>query len=179
MSIRVLAQLKPLARSRYLTTGIVLRAQAPPSVHLTSEKMRALVDMYHQSETFVTKENLDAKIDEAFTEQQKNKLANERIGLSYGDLDGRVKARQHAPSVKAWDSGASDFDYRPAVGVDMGLWSADRVPLRESQVIEALYGVEILGQNKALPGWDAVNEHEKILEKDAEENRGRYEDSDN
>ncbi|KAJ7047036.1 hypothetical protein C8F04DRAFT_987430 [Mycena alexandri] len=178
MSIRALAPLKPLAQSRYFTTGNVLRAQAPPSIHLTSEKMRALVDMYHQSETFVTKENLDDRIDKAFTHQQ-HTLHNERTGLSYRDLDHRLKARKDAPSVKAWDSGASDFNFQPSTGIDMRLWSSSEVALRDSKVIEALYGVEILGQSKGLPGWDAVNENEKILEKEAEENRGRYEDSDN
>ncbi|KAJ7172255.1 hypothetical protein C8R46DRAFT_1348714 [Mycena filopes] len=176
MSVRALA-FKPLSQTRCFATNVM---HSPSSVQLSSDKMRALIDMYHQSETFVTEENLDDKIDEAFTRPRNEALPNERTSLSFKDFRDRLQARQAAPSVKAWDAGTTEWNGgssgRGLAFNDM-TWSGSEVPLRDSRVIEALYGVEILGQQKALPGWDAINENEKILEKDTDETR--YEDSDN
>ncbi|KAJ7507529.1 hypothetical protein B0H11DRAFT_128529 [Mycena galericulata] len=155
----------------------------PHSVNLSPEKMRALIAMYHQAETFVTRENLETKIDEAFT-QHINDLAIDRTSLSLRDFEDLLSRREEAPTVSEWNAGPATF--RPMAtleggsekgGGKMSMWSHLGVS-RDSKVIEALYGVETLGSGVALPGLDALEDNPELLEKSAREDRERYEDSD-
>lgn len=133
--------------------------------------------MYHQAETFVTKENLDQKIHDAFL-RTPELLANERTSLSLSDFLHVQRAREDAPAVAEWNALASSnpqydgFDTSP-------LWSGKKHGARDLKVIEALYGVETLAGNAALPGWDILNDHREMIESsNAEDEREKYDDSD-
>ncbi|KAJ7499151.1 hypothetical protein FB451DRAFT_1073197 [Mycena latifolia] len=167
-----------LARA-FSSAGNVLHAPARAhSVSLSPEKMRALIAMYHQTETFVTRENLEQKINEAFT--GKHHLLPERVSLALRDFQGLLRAREDAPTVTEWTTQQTTFS--PGVGrngeADTNLdvmWSKNN-RLRDSKVIDALYGVETVGTGRALPGLETLDDNASTLEISEQEDRERYED---
>jgi hypothetical protein len=166
---------KPILGARcFSAAGNVVRN----SVHLSPEKMRALITMYHQAETFVTRENLDAKIDEAFTgPANDHKLLVHRTSMSLQDLESVLRRRRDAPVVTEWNVQAV-FDKAAVMqGADSSLWSAPSATVRERKVMEALYGVESLG-GKALPGLEVLNDNTPVFEASEREEQAKYRDSD-
>ncbi|KAJ7276171.1 hypothetical protein B0H12DRAFT_6285 [Mycena haematopus] len=182
MSIWTLAGRRPILRSArwFSSAGNVVHADTPNPVNLSPERMRALIAMYHQAETFVTRENLDAKIDEVFTgELERPKLPGE-TSLSLEDLKGALRHRQDAPTVSEWSmTSTSPRDWAKTGAMNpKQLWSGRSYNLREKEVINALYGVETQG-GKALPGWETLNEQGSVIEASEKEDREKkYEDSD-
>lgn len=184
MSIWSTARRKAVFPVRAFSSGNVVREPTSShSVNLSPEKMRALIAMYHQAETFVTRENLMEKIDEAFTKQP-NTLTMNRVSLSIRDFDALLSRRKEAPTVTEWNPGDTVFDpiattNASEAGGRMSIWSTVGVA-RDSKVIEALYGVESLGAGRALPGLEALEDAADLLERSAKEDRERdgYEDSD-
>ncbi|KAJ6539124.1 hypothetical protein B0H19DRAFT_1177241 [Mycena capillaripes] len=175
MSAWTLARRKPILRARsFSSSGNVVRAPAH-SVNLSPEKMRALIAMYHQAETFVTKDNLDEKIHDAFV--RRTALVNERTSLSLSDFKQLQRTCEDAPAVAEWNALASfnpQYDAR-----DTGpSWSDRTHGVRDSKVIEALYGVEILAGKATLPGWDTLNDYREMIKTSDEEDREKYDDSD-
>ncbi|KAJ7086661.1 hypothetical protein C8R44DRAFT_687519 [Mycena epipterygia] len=161
----------------FASAANVVRTPTPAHT-LSPDKMRALVAMYHQTETFVTKENLDAKIDEAFTGKLNN--TSDAASLTLRDFETLLRKREELPTVTEWNA-QPEINFRPSTrssGQDMNLWSAEKKPAREFRVIEALYGMEWLGGGKMLPGFDAVNADAELFESSAKEDQEMYEDSD-
>jgi hypothetical protein len=123
---------------------------------ISDERMRALISLYHQSETFITKENLDRRIDEAFTGgTPKPVAAGDSSGLSYQTLWTTVSERRGAPYfVDTMDEQIKE--------VDLGTY----IDTKNTQVAEALYGVEAghgyeLGNNTRdvrFPSLDTLRE---------------------
>lgn len=168
-TLRTVARRSPTARRHVATQaprstqGRRSNLKAPstsiPSAGLAPEKMRALISLYHQTESFITPTNLSDTIDEVFI------YSRERLGilhpskpeLSQNDLWRMLRERRDQPSVAASDArtwrtnAASNGRYT-------GQWSESQT-VREQQVVHALYGVEGVGK----PGLEVVEEeHERI-----------------
>ncbi|KAJ6516125.1 hypothetical protein C8R45DRAFT_959028 [Mycena sanguinolenta] len=178
MSIWTLAGQRSFLRATrcFSSAGNVVHAEAPNSVNLSPQKMRALIAMYHQTETFVTRENLDAKIDEAFTgELQRPKLDGETL-LSLESLQKAMRRRNDAPTVAEWSSTSMGNSVMP--GTNSKLWSGRRESLRDKKVMDALYGTESQA-GKTLPGWDVLDEQGSMIEaSEKEDQEKKYHDSD-
>ncbi|KAK7061526.1 hypothetical protein R3P38DRAFT_2829978 [Favolaschia claudopus] len=174
MSVWTFTRQKLSLQARCFSSSSPARKLHP--VHLSPEKMRALVAMYHQAETFVTRENLDTKINEAFTGQSHSFNLPDDPGISVRDLLSAHRARQDAPPVTEWNADALAFNARDPTDAlpATAAWSSGKYTLRERKVMEALYGVERLEGGPALPGWDALNDHPELFAELDE----KYEDSD-
>ncbi|TBU32086.1 hypothetical protein BD311DRAFT_715442 [Dichomitus squalens] len=124
--------------------------------------MRALVDLYHQSATFITPANLSDKIDEAFIYRTANKsrlnpekplskilydLKVRRAFPKFGEKLGPTFKRTRSPAVLKYED-----------------WSEERSP-REQQVFRTLHGV----YNRAKPGYDALMDEQASAEKGEED----------
>ncbi|KAF8211361.1 hypothetical protein K438DRAFT_38320 [Mycena galopus ATCC 62051] len=184
MSIWTIGRQRLILRARcFSSAGNAVRAQTPNPVNLSPEKMRALIAMYHQAETFVTRENLDDKIAEAFTggNGDENRLfgVGDRSSISLDELQSALRSRQDAPTVTEWSQTQSGPLKDVAKYADANMeWSGRRYNERERRVVDALYGVETQ-KGKALPGWDALNENGPLIETSRmEDEENKYEDSD-
>ncbi|KAK7060319.1 hypothetical protein VNI00_001084 [Paramarasmius palmivorus] len=119
------------------------------SYFLTPEKKRALISLYHQSDTFITPENLSSRIDEAFIKKEKDILSHQ---VTSRDLNMLVEEKRRAPKFREWN--------REKRGTTGGNWSAQTTH-REWKVIEALYGVDASDRHNAMPGLEALEEFEE------------------
>ena len=135
---------------------------------LPSAKMRALVALYHQSETWITPENLLARIDHTFV-ISKSQNTPETTGphwersITYDEIEKAKRVILNAPKMSKWDLTAGDplnVRYESNAG---NSWSNNRAT-RERKVIEALYGV-VTTQEKMLPGLEVVKESEGWIKK--------------
>jgi len=129
------------------------KSPKPSSPSLPPAKMRALISLYHQSESFITPENLSERIDHAFLSKDMHVRAF-TPNASLPDLRRSVKERRNAPRIGAWDDQSNLFSYRSEVG-----WS-DTNSSREKSVIEALYGVYQSGK----PGLEVLEESGERIE---------------
>ncbi|KAJ4472258.1 hypothetical protein J3R30DRAFT_3218793, partial [Lentinula aciculospora] len=117
---------------------------------LSPEKMRALISLYHQSDTFITPENLSERIDQSFTTRARETLA-------FGPQQAGVDTLSHfhtqaklAPKFSEWDREKMQFGN--------AAWSKATYSSREWKVVEALYGVDASGPLEPLPGLEALEE---------------------
>lgn len=135
-----------------------------PQYALPRDKMRALVELYHQSADFITHENLDKRIDEAFTGSGSKLFASER---AYAHLQQDLRVRRAQPEyVRQSSTGGLSGTGGGAltgIGVGMGTGSKDtetewsdrmQVPLRLRRVRAALWGTLPDGR----PGLEIVEE---------------------
>jgi hypothetical protein len=122
---------------------------------LPSAKMRALISLYHQSDSFITPENLSQRIDDAFVPQKLSSRLDRR-NVTLQDLKGVLDAQRKAPKVSDWDQEAA-VSRQYTDTSNMGQWSSLKTS-RELKVIEALYGVDTTHPQKILPGLDVVLE---------------------
>lgn len=114
--------------------------------------MRALVSLYHQSDTFITPENLSQRIDEAFVPQETRSRIAQISGKSLKDLHQELKDVRKSPKFRDWDKDAVVTSTNGNV-----LWSSAKVE-REWKVMEALYGVDITPSREVLPGLEVLEE---------------------
>lgn len=130
--------------------------KSAPQNTLPPAKMRALISLYHQVDTFVTHENLSERIDRAFLEQGLlSKAFTPTTSLS--DLKRVVAERRSAPRISEWDPDS------PMDGPEqMGLGWSDSKSLREQRVIEALYGVD----KGRKPGLEVLQESGERIQQD-------------
>jgi hypothetical protein len=138
------------------------RQQLPP------EKLRALISLYHQSDTFITQENLLDKINEALIPQNKDYSTRQTmpgIEKMYEALAERRKFSKVGPPLEVTGAPA-------AVGISSsspnGTWSSGR-HARERRVIEALYGVDMSNPEKVKPGLELLEGVVEGLDKEAAE----------
>ncbi|KAI9001233.1 hypothetical protein BD414DRAFT_474052 [Trametes punicea] len=126
-----------------------------PQSKLPDEKMRVLVNLYHQSENFITKENLSKRIDDAFFHPAKVSILYPEMSLR--DLNSDLARRRSLPKF-----GVSNEAIPHREGE---MWSDNR-PVMERAVMTTLYGV--VDRNK--PGFDALkDEEERIKRRQAQE----------
>ncbi|KAJ6629219.1 hypothetical protein B0H10DRAFT_1988606 [Mycena sp. CBHHK59/15] len=160
MSIWLTARRAPIFQTRAFSSGRNV-ARTPSSsqpVTLPPEKMRALIAMYHQADTFVTRENLMQKIDEAFAPNNDLSIEGARPTLYWRDLKEILHERDEAPKVSEWLP-------------QMKSWGGHEMTSREARVIEAL-------RKKAMPSLGILEDLGDMVEGSDKEDRERYEDSD-
>ena len=151
---------------------------------LPPAKMRALISLYHQADTFITPKNLSQRIDEAFIPSiredsgQAYLMFTTRPVIKTKELKELLEGQRKAPRATGPDrelKGGGMSDCRST-------WSGQKKK-RERKVIEALYGVEAERGGQMLPGLEVLLEERSRLEKDLavdepeEEDRGWLEES--
>ena len=128
---------------------------------LPTPKLRALISLYHQADSWVTPENLLQKIDEAFVETKSRALSSgrEENMVSVPDMKNYIKLRRGAPKIAQWDSSSSGNDDSAT-----SQWSESGKSKRDLKVLEALYGVTAFDHSSTkisqafLPGLEALQE---------------------
>ncbi|KAG2118973.1 uncharacterized protein F5147DRAFT_667691 [Suillus discolor] len=128
-------------------------------------RMRALVSLYHQCDTFVTPENLSQKIDEAFVPRTNNLTYNSNFEKrSFAELKRLAAEREEEPrhffgkSMKL-----SPIGLRGSLASS----SPNNDQQRTARATEALVGVSRDGK----PLWTAVQENAPKIEKQLQEDR--------
>ncbi|KZV75431.1 hypothetical protein PENSPDRAFT_731735 [Peniophora sp. CONT] len=129
----------------------------PPRFALPAEKLRQLISLYHQSRDFVTRENLERKIDQAFVETPAA-LINASLDhrKSYPDLINDVGRRRLQPAV------------RPMASVTQAQSIRQNIPRGEA-VYEALYGTSNgrnAGLELVLETWGTTSKRLEELQED-------------
>ncbi|KAF9263642.1 hypothetical protein L218DRAFT_959169 [Marasmius fiardii PR-910] len=137
------------------------------SFFLTPEKKRALISLYHQSDTFITPENLSERIDQAFIKRRDFAIPfADTARLTRTQMDALIIDRERAPKFSEWDR-----DRKALPRLEGRHWS-EGTTAREWRVIEALYGVDSSDASNAMPGLEALEEFsssEEALEIEKEE----------
>jgi len=137
-----------------------LPRKAEPLQHspLPPEKMRALVDLYHQTDSFITPENLSDSIDLAFV------LDAKRINSLYGTHEvpyHRLKAdlvsRNRQPKLGDSESGLPQSNAGET-------WSESRT-MRTRMVMNALYGLE----KGDMPGLELLEDEAERIQRQTQE----------
>lgn len=143
--------LKKSCRSLALTC----RRNASSKAKLQSphdKRMEALVSLYHQSNTFITPENLSTVIDQVFT--QPLNIAEEKKKHTFAELFRMKKDIRESPKFfLGRDSGNS---YSDSMGPG---WTESRTR-RVDRVHQALMGT----QNDGRPSWVSLKENSKRVE---------------
>jgi len=111
------------------------------------EKMRALVSLYHQADSFISPDHLSKAIDVAFIDSHISASVIRSDEDSYKMLERRVQARRHLPKIGQANT------IVPISSSSSENWSDKRTE-RERKVINALWGVERPG----IPGLEALEE---------------------
>lgn len=133
----------------------------PSHKALTPAKMRALISLYHQAETFITPENLSERIDEAFLSEKP--YGDLSTATTVRDLDTTLAARRAAPKLsQSSDKAASSFSHFG------DSWSTKRSQ-REEKVIETLYGVDLSRPGAVLPSFEVLQDAKEDLERSLKE----------
>lgn len=139
---------------------------------LPSAKMRALISLYHQTETFVTPENLQDRIDQTFASEDPNDLLQSTSDfISFTDLKDKAMDLREAPKMSQWNPHANT-SRRTQVA---GKWSHIR-RRRELKIIEALYGVDVTHSGNVMPGLEVLEESAETLMKNEREDMEREEE---
>lgn len=116
-----------------------------PDISLPPKKMRALVELFHTSANFISRENLDLAIDQAFINSRSDYLSGiVESEQSLRDLVSTAKKRRQMP--KLGSAKIDTFDKMDAT------WSAMETS-RETKLQEALFGA-----TRGRPGLDALKE---------------------
>ncbi|KAL7282146.1 hypothetical protein PYCCODRAFT_876620 [Trametes coccinea BRFM310] len=123
-----------------------------PQSKLPDEKMRVLVQLYHQSDTFITKENLSQKIDKAFIEHKHLSTTTLNAETPFRALEAQVNRRRSLPKFGQTNE---------AVPYSQGDRWSERRSAREMSVKSTLYGVI----DPKRPGFDVVKEEKERLER--------------
>ena len=162
-SRRRIPQLRDLARrSINKNAAPQLKAKADSHHTLPSAKMRALVALYHQADSWVTAENLDKAIDQAFVPDTAHTALSlpSQEGVGWQDLFAAMQVK-NLPRMAQLEA---DSAFRRLGLMHRGL------PKREELMLEALYGVEV-HDNEVLPGLEVVQEMEEGLARHIEEDK--------
>lgn len=119
--------------------------------------MRALVSLYHQSDDFITADNLLDRIDAAFigSPSERQQSMNQ---IPHHTYDHILKDQRSAPRVCPWN--LETLSTPPMLYNELGSWSGTVVG-RERQIIDALYGVE----SGSLPGYETLVEARELKQK--------------
>ncbi|KAF5322913.1 hypothetical protein D9619_000968 [Psilocybe cf. subviscida] len=164
---------------RCMSSGASSNLSATPSSskvksHLTlpPAKMRALVALYHQTDKWITPENLEQRIDEAFVPSDNvDKIDLARLGggsrstssVTFEALERTARGIETAPKMAQWNAAAPMLT--KSARINQGSWNNNRAK-REHKVIEALYGVVTTPDAQLKPGYDVVAESAKYLKEE-------------
>ncbi|KAG6833788.1 hypothetical protein H0H87_001220 [Tephrocybe sp. NHM501043] len=113
---------------------------------LSEDKLRALVSLYHQSDSFITLENLSERIDEAFVGRADTGIIK---NTSVKDLTTALELQRDQAKISQWEDPAKSEQ-------DTGQrdWSAIKMG-REMRVKQALFGLSNEGN---LPGIEVLKD---------------------
>ncbi|KAI0637843.1 hypothetical protein C8Q77DRAFT_394162 [Trametes polyzona] len=125
-----------------------------PKTKLPDEKMRVLVGLYHQAGTFITKETLSERIDEAFVHRSTNNISQLGAETPFHALETMLQQRRALPKFGERNAALARSDR--AGDASGQLWSDWRTP-RERAVMTTLYGV----LHRARPGLDSLKDKEE------------------
>ncbi|KAI0939524.1 hypothetical protein AcW1_004532 [Taiwanofungus camphoratus] len=143
--------LRRMASSRrYVSFTSSSKIGAPASDRLSREKMRALVSLYHETETFITPQNLSEAIDRAFITEPSKQSAVMSPETSYRVLLDEMRMRKAQPKIGEAPQARLSEDSE---------WSEGRRK-RERTVLQALYGIE--GRGK--PGLEVLEDEAERIE---------------
>ncbi|KAK0468258.1 uncharacterized protein EV420DRAFT_1473965 [Desarmillaria tabescens] len=147
MSHRLARPLRHLTvpRVRYSSSS-VKRKPTKQVPTLPPEKLRALISVYHGTESFVTPENLSDRIDDAFVRSVGDAALN-----SFKKYDNLRKHRlAQRDMAELWE-----WDLQIAVG-------NPAMEEREAKIVEALYGVDTSDPlYNRYPGLDLLQDAER------------------
>lgn len=144
-----------------------------PHTKLPTPKMRALISLYHQADSWVTKTNLLQKIDEAFVQSGSLALSagREENMVSVSDMKNHINGRRTAPKIAQWDTSSSGSDSA------VSQWSESGKSKRDLKVLEALYGVTAFEHSSKnisqafLPGLEVLQDSACSAMRDYKEDR--------
>lgn len=134
---------------------------------LPAAKMRALVSLYHQADSWITPENLLQKIDDAFvptispTQYLTLPSLPAQEGIALRDLTSAANQLKTSPKMAQLEAEPS---YRRTS--EKGLTMSKR----EKKMFEALYGVKVTGLG-VLPGLEVLEEMKGELKKHRERDK--------
>lgn len=140
-----------------------------PKSKLPADKMRVLVELYQQSQDFITKETLSAAIDEAFIGRFSRSAVTagmnmERpIGKLYADVERRMTSPKFGQNMDVMPSKQAG----PAGRVQKEDWSQYMHPM-ERTVMATLYGVV----DKGLPAYDVLQDAYEDVKAELEQEKG-------
>lgn len=117
--------------------------------------MSALVDLYHQSSSFITKANLSDRIDDAFIRRRKERLFMQTVESSMSRLESDLYERRNRPKFGQMLPPTTHKANHQA-GSEVQDWS-ERRSERETAVFSALYGVFSRGK----PAYDALMDEQR------------------
>ncbi|KAF9534398.1 hypothetical protein CPB83DRAFT_734816, partial [Crepidotus variabilis] len=141
---------------------------------LPPAKMRALISLYHQSESWITPENLLERIDAAFappTPVYDVSSTDKDEGVGFEDLSYLARQLRAEPKMSQLESNGTS---RQPLGSNRSWSSGRQLSRRETKVFEALYGVEVeYGAEavKVLPGVEVLEEMKDKLARDRMEDK--------
>jgi hypothetical protein len=144
--------------TRYKSSAPPGPRKMPDPPGLPPERMRALIALYHQADSFITRENLSRRIDEAFLGLETNPPFVGLQTLSPEELKKRVGTRRVEPLIGMRE----DVNTWRTVGKT---WSSHVSP-RALAVQAALYGTYEGGRE--LPGLETLEEEWPIMERQLE-----------
>lgn len=123
-----------------------------PKATLPEEKMRKLVHLYHQTERFITKENLSEAIDNAFVKVASTEFRATNAETPYLSLEAELAFQKAQPKF-GHVVNVGPLQQTQSHGVRPKDWSEHMHP-REREVMATLYGVV----DKGLPDYDALKD---------------------
>ncbi|KAN0097682.1 hypothetical protein V8E55_002128 [Tylopilus felleus] len=127
------------------------------------ERMEALVSLYHQSNTFITPENLSAVIDQAFT--QPMNIAEDQKKYSFGEL---LKMKQDLRKSRKFFLGRDDGSSTNS-SESMGPGWTESRSRRVDRVYQTLMGT----QKDGRPSWLALKENNEKVKRQLETDNRR------
>ncbi|KAF8333329.1 hypothetical protein F5887DRAFT_935972 [Amanita rubescens] len=146
-----------------------------PNSTMTPAKLRALISLYHQADTFITLENLSQRIDDAFVGPLRHApmdavIQQQTDFMTLKRLENELQRQRMEPKVMEPDMERGRNSSNNGVS-----WSG-RTGSRDEKVMEALYGVERGQDGQILPGLDVLLEERERLEEDMEADRQALEE---
>ena len=143
------------ATSSAASSSTEKKLDVEPKDSLPADKMRVLVDLYHESASYITKENLSAAIDNAFIYRPNQRMAGSSAPeQTFPQLQVELAKRRAMPRF-AQPPPSRIVPRMNAVSQGY-LWSESRSPRQEAAMC-ALYGVYYRGR----PGYDVLMDEEQ------------------
>ncbi|KAI6047119.1 hypothetical protein EDC04DRAFT_2621774 [Pisolithus marmoratus] len=136
------------------------------SASLNNAKMNALVNLYHQSDRFITPETLSDAVDQAFTRQDRFTCDGDSQKHSFAEIL-RMRAQQRQ-SPKFF-VGRDQYSSSILDSSQMGPGWTESKERRVDRVYEALMGTSRDGK----PSWTAVKENAERVQAQMAADRGR------
>jgi len=124
--------------------------------------MRALIELYHQTDSFITPENLDAAIDRTFLKVSEP-VGSQAREVGHRDLVSIVRGRRALPKIGG-DGRVPGLEYEVFDGTL--IWSETKTQ-REGKVVNALYGLE----DGKRPGLDMLKDEEQRIQEHLKQDR--------